>query len=335
MTIRRLCRTLLLWLLLPWPSHANDWVWSLPPDFPEPRVPADNPMSVAKVELGSLLFHDPRLSGNGTVSCASCHHADKAFSDGRRISAGASGEFTHRNSPGLFNLAWLATYTWANPALVSLERQMEVPLFGEDPVEMGITDANQAEILARFQGDTDYVRRFAKAFPDRAVPVSYETIIKAVAAFERGIISADSKYDRFRRGITNLNPTEMRGMELFFGNKAQCHTCHGGFNFNDQIVDAASHTVPSPFHDASIHGLSGFAFPNRGIFEFTGEANDMGKFRAPSLRNVALTAPYMHDGGMATLEEVLTSFGGTDGPQLTYLDKADIVAFLKTLTSNP
>lgn len=333
MTVRRRCATLLLWLVLPWPGLASDWEWSLPPGFPEPRVPTDNPMSAAKVELGRLLFNDPRLSGNSTVSCASCHHADKAFSDGRRVSTGATGEATHRNSPGLFNVAWLATYTWANPALVSLERQMEVPLFGDDPVEMGITDANQTEVLARIQDDSDYVRRFAEAFPGRAAPVSMETIIKAVATFERSIVSAESQYDRFRRGISDLNAAETRGMEVFFGDKAQCHTCHGGFNFNDQTVDAASNSVATPFHAAAVHGLSGFAFPNRGLFEFTGTANDMGKFRAPSLRNVALTAPYMHDGSMATLEEVLAVFGGIDGARLTGQDTADIVAFLRTLTS--
>ncbi len=318
-------------LLFPGLCHAqdSDWNWALPSGIPMPRIPVGNPMSAAKVELGRRLFHDQRLSGNGTISCASCHLQDKAFSDGKNVSIGSTGERTHRNAPALANLAWLATYTWANPTLVSLERQMGVPLFSEDPVEMGIDDRNRDQVLARFRDDPDMAPLFAKAFPGETQAVTFDTIVKSIAAFERSIVSFSSKYDRFRQGGIKLAKNERRGMELFFGNKAQCHTCHGGFLFADQTVFDGAETVPTPFHDIGLYAPNAYPFPNRGLFEFTGRQEDKGKFRAPSLRNVALSAPYMHDGSMATLPSAIDAH---DGIKLSAAEKADLVAFLKMLT---
>lgn len=349
----------ILWAAAVWPSAAAEgWAWTLPPHVPEPRVPADNPMSAAKVELGRHLFHDRRLSGNGTIACASCHLQAKAFTDGRALSPGATGERTPRNAPGLANSAWNATYTWANPALVDLERQMEVPLFGVDPVEMGVTDDNRAAILDRLRADPVYPPLFAAAFPETAEPVTMANAIRAVAAFQRSIVSVDSRYDRYLMGREALTEAEQRGMALFFGERAECHHCHGSFNFNDQVVHARSRDVETPFHNTGLYNLGGdggFPYPNRGLYELTGDPADMGAFRAPSLRNVAVTAPYMHDGSVPTLEAVidLYSDGGRNiaaGPLkgdgrlnphksglitrigLTPREKRDLLAFLGTLT---
>ena len=339
-------------------QETAEWRWVLPSYVPVPRVPADNPMSEAKFQLGRALFYDVRLSGNGLQSCASCHQQDKAFTDGMPVSVGSTGEKTPRNSQPLANVAWHPTVTWANPSLVSLERQMEVPLFGENPVEMGVNDANKSEVLNRIRNDSNYVQQFSNAFPSESSPISFGNIIKAIAAFQRALVSTDSKYDRYLQGKAEFTSEELRGKDLFFGEKAECFHCHGSFNFNDQVIHAGSRAVETPFHNTGLYnidGKGGFPFPNRGLFEFTSVAADMGQFRAPTLRNVALTAPYMHDGTMQSLEEVLDFYaaGGrviSSGPNagdgrlnpfksdlivrisLNEEEKRDLVAFLKTLT---
>jgi cytochrome c peroxidase len=336
------------------------WSWALPPNFPTPRVPADNPMNEAKVELGRFLFYDRRLSGNGTQACASCHHQDKAFTDGRALAIGSTGEMHPRSAQGLANVAYNTTLTWANPSLLSLEAQAQVPLFGERPVEMGINDSNVAEVLARIQNDPAYPGRFAAAFPGTAAPISWGNITRAIAAFQRTLISGNSRYDQFLQGKATLTPSEQRGLTLFNSEKAECFHCHGGFNFNDQVVHASTQVIDTPFHNTGLYNIGGTgAFPlgNQGLFEFTDKPADRGKFRAQSLRNVGVTAPYMHDGSITTLEEVLDFYaaGGrniTSGPHagdgrlnpnkselisridLTAQEKADLVAFLKTLTDH-
>ncbi|MCD0417011.1 di-heme enzyme [Rubrivivax sp. JA1024] len=339
------------------------WTWTLPAHFPEPKVPADNPMSAAKVELGRFLFYDPRLSGNGEQSCGSCHLQALAFTDGRATAVGSTGEAHPRAAQPLSNVVYNATLTWANPSLVTLERQMETPLFGERPVEMGVNDANKAAVLQRLRADSGiagYPARFAAVFAGEAEPVSWANVIKAIAAFERTLISGRSRYDRWLAGQATLSDTEQRGMKLFFGEKAECFHCHGSFNFNDQIVHARSRIVETPFHNTGLYNLGGTgAYPedNRGVFELTAKAADMGAFRAPSLRNVEVTAPYMHDGSIATLSEVVATYaaGGrhiASGPnagdgranpykdplvsriELDAQEQADIVAFLKTLTDH-
>ncbi len=351
---------LLLSVLVAWPVAAQDWRWQLPSHVPEPRVPADNPMSAAKVELGRRLFYDPRLSATGNRSCSSCHLQERAFSDGRALAVGGTGELTHRNAPGLANSAWNATYNWAAPAIVSLERQMEVPLFGDDPIEMGVNDGNRQQILARLAADPLYPPLFRQAFADQPQPLSMASVIRAISAFERSIVSVDSRYDRYLQGREPLSDSEQRGMALFFGERAECHHCHGSFNFNDQVVHARSRVVDTPFHNTGLYnidGAGGFPFPNRGLYESTGKAEDMGAFRAPSLRNVEVTGPYMHDGSLATLEAVIDFYseGGrliASGPQqgdgrlnpyksgliaridFTAQEKRDLLAFLKALTDD-
>lgn len=336
------------------------WAWALPSGFPAPRVPESNPMSEAKAELGRFLFYDKRLSGNGTQACASCHHQSKAFTDGLALAIGSTGEVHPRNAQSLANVVYNPTFTWANPSLLSLEAQMQVPLFGDNPVEMGINGHNKAEVLARINADPRYPAMFAAAFPAEADALSWGNIGRAIAAFQRTLISGNSKFDRSQRGQETLSPAELRGQTLFFGEKAECFHCHAGFNFNDQVVHASTQVLDTPFHNTGLYNIGGTGnFPegNQGLFEFTNKPSDRGLFRAQSLRNIEVTAPYMHDGSIASLEAVLDFYadGGrliTHGPyagdgrlnpnksdlisriDLNAQEKADIVAFLKTLTDH-
>ena len=341
-------------------GSSSGWAWSLPAQFPVPRVPADNPMTADKVALGRFLFYDRRLSGNGTQACASCHVQSLAFTDGRITALGSTGQGHPRNAQHLGNVAYSPTLTWANNALTDLETQMLVPLFGTAPVEMGINDGNRDAVLARLQGDAAYPAMFSAAFAGDAAPVSWGNVVKAIAAFQRTLVSGNSKYDQYLRGQATLTDAEQRGLTLFFGEKAECFHCHGGINFNDQFVHASSRLTETPFHNTGLYNIGGtgaFPEPNRGLFELTALAADMGKFRAPSLRNVEVTAPYMHDGTIATLAEVLEFYaaGGrviSSGPhagdgrsnpfkdplvsrmRLDAQEREDLVAFLKTLTDH-
>ena len=341
-------------------TTQGGWAWSVPANFPTPRVPADNPMSEAKVELGRFLFYDRRLSGNGTQACASCHHQDKAFTDGRALAKGSTGEMHPRNSQGLANVVYNTTLTWANPSLLSLEAQMQVPLFSEAPIELGLNDSNVNEVLDRVKTDARYTDMFKAAFPGADQPVTWGNVTRAIATFQRTLISGNSRYDQFLQNKAQLTAAEQRGLALFNSEKAECFHCHSGFNFNDQVVHASTQVTDTPFHNTGLYNIGGtgnFPAGNQGLFEITERLADRGKFRAQSLRNVEVTAPYMHDGSMATLEEVLDFYaaGGrniTSGPHagdgrlnpnksdlisridLTAQDKADLVAFLKTLTDH-
>ena len=321
-------------------------------------MPADNPMSTAKVALGRALFYDTRLSGNNTQSCASCHSQASAFTDNRALSRGSTGEVHPRNAQPLANVAWSTTLTWANPDERTLEHQMLTPIFGTNPVELGVNDSNRAEVLQRFKSDKAYAAQFQSAFAGDSDPVQWDNIIKAIASFQRSLVSANSRYDQYVAGKAMLTPQEDRGRLLFLGDRAQCAQCHGSPNFNDQFSTAIQPNIPALFHNTGLFNIGGtgaYPEPNRGLYEVTQLPQDMGRFRAASLRNVALTAPYIHDGSIGSLEAVLDFYaaGGRnvgnglyagDGRlnpykdarisqiQLGDGDKADLVAFLKTLT---
>ena len=340
------------------PAQSEDWKWQLPAHIPEPRVPADNPMSTAKVELGRHLFYDKRLSVNATLSCASCHQQERAFVDSGALSHGATGEPTHRNALSVANSAWNATYNWANPAIVTLEQQVLVPLFSQNPVEMSVTDANKQKILEQLNQDPVYQTLFPAAFPEAEEAMTMSDVIMALASFQRSIISVNSRFDRFVLGKEELDESAQRGFDLFFGEKAECHHCHGSFNFNDQVIRRNSRLISTVFHNNGLYNIDNegkYPYPNRGLYEFTGKPEDMGAFRSPSLRNVEVTGPYMHDGSVGTLEEVVEQYarGGRltiDGKyagdgrlnpyrssligriDLSEQDRKDLVSFLKSLT---
>ena len=350
--------------VLGWVSSAlaqpTGYAWGLPAWVPLPTVPASNPMSAAKVELGRHLFYDPRLSADQRMSCASCHHQDKAFTDGRALSVGITGEHSARSAMSLANVAYQPVLNWANPHLTSLEVQALIPLFGEHPVEMGMAGREQ-ELFARLQADPVYQRLFAQAFPEasRRGPetlFSLATLTQALASFQRNLLSFDSPYDRYKYGGQKdaVSASALRGEALFFGEKMECYHCHGGFNFTDNIQHSKLPLSEKGFHNTGLYNLDGRgAYPadNPGIREFTGEAGDEGKFRTPSLRNVALTAPYMHDGSIPSLANVIRGHyaqagraGGSpkganplrsslvEGFDVTDQEVDDLIAFLNSLT---
>ena len=285
--------------------------WQLPDDYPAPQVPYDNPMSVAKVELGRWLFYDTRLSGNNTMSCGSCHLQILAFTDGRASSIGSTGAPHPRSSMSLVNVAYASRLTWANPLLDRLEDQALTPLLGDNPVEMGMA-GRDAEIAALLKSDRNYEQLAKTAFPNDENPYSVLNAIRAIAAFVRSIVSFDSAYDRFLAGDpAAISPAAEKGMTLFFSERLECFHCHGGFNFTDSTTHANTDRERVGFHNNGLYNIdqSG-AYPedNTGLFDMTGAVRDMGRFKAPSLRNIALTKPYMHDGSIATLEEVLNHY---------------------------
>lgn len=336
----------------------KDWSWALPQGFPKPKVPAKNAMSRGKVAIGHRLFYDTRLSGNGTQSCSSCHLPELAFTDGKTTPVGSTGDLLPRNAPSVANSAYHRTFTWANSALTSLESQMNVPLFGTNPVEMGVNDKNKGKILRRIKRNRWYKKRFPKVFHWSKKPVNWFNIVRSISAFQRSIVTGTSKYNRFLRGKAVLTSSERQGLSLFMGEEGECHHCHGSFIFDDQSTYAGAPVERLKFHNTGLYNVGGTgAYPagNQGLFEITGKKKDMGAFRAPSLLNVARTAPYMHDGSVKTLMDVVEIYarGGRniiDGPyagdgaknphkdplisgiNLSEQDRKDIVAFLTTLT---
>lgn len=329
--------------------------WQLPSGFPTPVVPADNPMSAEKAELGRRLFYDVRLSKNRKQSCGTCHEQKRAFTVGREKGLGSTGEEHPRNPQGLTNVAFNATLTWANPLVTTLERQALLPLLGEHPVELGWAGA-EGELIDRLTTEADYAARFSAAFPDEQGAITLVTITRALGAFERTLISGNAPWDKYSRGdATALSDSAKRGLELFNSETLECYHCHAGFNFADSVVHAGSANPDAPFHNTGLYNVDGNgAYPagGTGLFEVTGRAGDMGRFRAPSLRNVTVTGPYMHDGSIATLREVIAHYavGGRSKRQtgqlsplqsdlvrgfaLSAQETDDLLAFLSALTDD-
>ena len=346
-----LCPRVILAVVLgaPWLAAGQPYRWNLPKGFPPPPVPADNPMSEVKVRLGRYLFYDAWLSVNGGQACASCHIQELAFTDGLAAAVGTTGQMHSRSAMSLVNVAYSANLTWSDPGLHSLEKQALVPLLSEDPVEMGM-GGHEPALLAQLRGQGVYRQLFPRAFPGDRDPFTLANTAKALAAFERTIISARSPYDRYRRDGRSdaISDSAKRGAVLFYSDGvAGCYRCHSGRNFTD-----------GEFHNTGLYNLKGafsYPSPNLGIYLHTGNPADVGRFRTPGLRNVALTAPYMHDGSVATLEQVLDHYAaggrtiaegpyagcGRDNPHkdpriarmdLTPRNRQDLLAFLRSLT---
>lgn len=291
-------------------ATAPPWSWTLPANTSPPPVPANNAMSEAKIELGRRLFYDADLSLDGTLACSGCHEQKRAFADGNATRPGVHGDPGRRNAPGLANVAWLPRLTFADPSATSLEAQALIPLIGENPVEMGMR-GKEAELGRRLGADRCYRSMFAKAFPERRGQIDLPNVVAALAAFQRTLIALDSPYDRAARGDANsLTPLQAEGLALF--RSAGCAACHSG----RLLTDAAYHRLGNP------------AGSDRGLAEHTGRVTDEGHFRTPSLRNVAVTGPWWHDGSSSTLAHAV-------GRHLVALpDQAmePLLAFLEILT---
>lgn len=343
--------------------------WELPVGFPPPRVPPGNPMTEAKVELGRLLFYDTRLSADGGSSCATCHRPELAFTDGRALARGSTGQLHPRSAPTLTNVAYNRTLGWADPHLESLEEQAEIPLFNTRPVELGMAGRDSL-LIARLVADGRYRQAFARAFPSRSAGsargtppsggISVERVRLALASFVRILISGDSPYDRWVHlgDPRALSASAVRGKDLFFSERVGCSGCHRGFNLSGPVRYAGSPEVRPEFHNTGLYdidGAGGYPPEDTGLHAVTGHPGDMGRFRIPTLRNVAMTAPYMHDGSFATLEQVIDFYarGGREiasglhsgdgrgsrlkseeihGFDLTARERQDLVAFLRALT---
>ena len=291
----------------------------IPSEFPHIEFPDDNFPSLARIALGKKLFYDNVLSRDKTVSCASCHIPQYAFSDTISVSIGEHGGMGQRNAPPLHNVAYLPRF-FRDGGIPNLELQIKAPI--EDLLEMNY---NMHELTLRIASDSAY-QRMARIAYNRDMDAF--VITRSLANFMRTFISGNSKYDKAKRGVAKLSQSEKRGLEIFFGNDAKCSTCHGGFNFsNNTYINNGSHST----------------YADTGRARITLRHNDHGKFRVPSLRNCQVTAPYMHDGSYQSLEEVLDQYqqGGSghwnqhntiEQISLTDSDKKDLIAFLKSLT---
>ncbi len=313
------------------PDHFTSFPLTISRSFPIPDLPRDNPLITERVNLGRQLFHDPLLSRNGSISCASCHAEKSAFTDGLPVSTGIDGRKGDRNAMPLFNLAWKQRFFWDGRA-PSLRAQVLMPI--ADHREMDLSPDSAAAALSH---SPDYPDRFRTAF--KSPGITPQKIALALEQYLLTLIASRSKFDLALLGRATLTPPEQRGLELFMTESdprtgqrgADCFHCHGGPLFTDH-----------QFHD------NGLANPGPGLSTVTGNPADSGKFATPSLRNLARTAPYMHDGRFASLDAVITHYSTgihrnpsldpnlakhpPQGLQLSASEQRDLIAFLLTLT---
>lgn len=294
---------------------------AIPAGFPAMEIPAGNELTEKRVELGRLLFFDPILSRDSTISCSSCHFLKNAFSDDKALSLGVNNRTGFRNSPSLGNIGYHTSF-FKDGGVPTLEQQVIAPI--EDHAEM---DFSVPEALERIKQVPEYVILARIAYDREPDPF---VLTRAIAAYERTFITGNSRFDQYfyQNKANALDESEIRGLQLFKGDKANCSKCHVGFN------------------------LTNFDFKNNGLYEIYADTGrmritlreeDRGKFKIASLRNIEVTAPYMHDGSLANLEDVIEHYnsGGKNHVNKDTLiqplglgeqEKADLVNFLKTLT---
>ncbi len=314
------------------------------------ELPADNPLTQEGVELGRMLFYETSLSKDSTISCATCHQQSRAFTDGRKLAIGIRGQELDKNSMSLVNMLWSTSHKFWDGRAANLEDQALVPI--QDIKEM---DLKMSEVLRRLNSNPEYKIKFKSAFNTNEIKEKH--VAKALAQFQRTLISQDSKYDKFLKGELQLSEQEQLGLQSFFTHPdpsvglrgSNCGDCHRNFltdGFKDGLDGFAN------------NGLEDDEHLENGLFDVTKNPLDKGKFKIPSLRNIALTAPYMHDGRFITLEEVLDHYndhirvsstldilireasneyrkpGDPISLKLTQEDKNDIIVFLNTLTDS-
>ncbi len=332
---------------------ANDLL-GLPPV----PVPDDNPQTTEKIELGQLLFNDQRLSGDGTINCASCHQPDKAFTDGLPVARGIRKQEGTRNSPTVVNSAFYSSFFHDGRA-GSLEEQALGPFL--NPIEHGLE--NDSKIIDLVKQDASYVEKFKQAFGISKAGIQIGHIAKAIASYERTIINGNSLFDQYfyARNRSVLSESTARGSRIF-RRKGNCSNCHEmnwknalftdhnfynigvGFGKIEPVLDKVLSKLRKGVHPDELN-LTDAQKSELGRFSVTKVIADIGKFKTPGLRNIALTGPYMHDGSLETLEEVIEYYdkGGDDNRfkdsaifplKLTEQEKKDLVAFLRSLTSS-
>jgi len=303
-------------------KHQREYALDLT-DYVEPfNLPADNPLSKSKVELGRKLFYEKGLSLDSSVSCASCHIQEFAFADTARVSRGFQNDTGFRNSSSLTNVAFQTTF-FRDGGVFSLERAVHPPVLGEFEMNM-----NLVEMLTRLNADDDYKRSFEKVF---GVEINHQSIVWALASFQRTLNSFDTPYDAFIGGDSlALTEGEKRGLILFRSKKLNCASCH----------------KEPLFIDNEMHNIGLYAdYKEFGRGRVTLKEEDFGKFRTPTLRNIEVTFPYMHDGSLKSLEEVIDFYisGGKNHPnksesikaiEITASEKADLLSFLNALTDS-
>ncbi len=280
--------------------------------YPEPIYPRGNPPTPEKTLLGELLFSEPRLSVTGNFSCASCHDPKRHFADGLPRAIGATGEEHSRNTPTLYNVAFNSSFGWDDAGITELEQQHLIPLTNENPLEMGYTDTNLADLLV----DTTYKDAFEEAFPGEEVTTG--TLVKALATYVRTIRAPQSPFDEylFHDRRESMTDDALRGMDLFFSERLGCSMCHASFNFSGPVKHEVTTADP--------------------VFHVTGVNGSSHAFRAPTLRQVVHTAPYMHDGSVEDLRAVLHHYQTTTAervPGFTLTDEEEeaLIAFLESL----
>jgi cytochrome c peroxidase len=304
-------------------------------------------MSDAKVALGKRLFYDTRLSATGAYSCASCHRAELAFTDGRAHAVGATGDTVRRSAMSLANVAYSPAFTWGNSRIDSLESQMHTPLFSRHPLEMGL-HIDGREVISALAGDAGYSAQFSAAFPREANPLTMDHVIKAIAAFERTLISGRSAFDRyvFSDDSQAMSEPAKRGMSLFFSARIGCSECHSGINFSGPLIYQTHDKAAALYANNGLYRVNprgDYPVADQGLIEVTHSPTDMGKFKVPTLRNIALTAPYMHDGSLENLQQVLDHYsqGGRHNPHqdrrvrptpLSPEERTELLEFLDSLT---
>ena len=304
---------------------TTPFILSIPSSFPNMNIPSDNPTTVEGVALGEQLFHDPILSADNTLACINCHQKNSSFSDPNQFSTGIDNIAGTRNASVLVNLGWQTSFNWDGSAN-NLEEQAFEPI--TNPIEMHNTWQN---VEIKLNAHEEYPELFKSAFNIDYIDSIH--VVKAISQYERTLISADSKFDRYSKGEEQLTASELNGFAIFNSEKGDCFHCHGTSLFMD-----------NDFHN---NGLDNEPFLDIGLGKITGNPNDYGKFRTPTLRNIEFSAPYMHDGRFTTLEEVIDHYnsGGKNsstidplmkkvgiGLQLTNQEKTDLIAYLKTLS---
>ena len=296
-----------------------------PYGFPDMIIPEDNPMTFEGVELGRKLFNDPILSANNTLACINCHMPESSFSDPNQLSTGIDGFLGNRNSSALINLGWSSSFNWDGSS-TTLEEQAFEPI--TNSLEMHNSWNNVENTLNQ---DEEYLLLFKQAYNIDYIDSTH--VVMAIAQFERTLISNNSKFDKYSRGEEVFTKSELNGFAIFNSEKGDCFHCHGTSLFTDNL-----------FHN---NGLDVEPFLDLGLGKITENTSDNGKFKTPTLRNIEVSAPYMHDGRFATLEKVIEHydsgghFSSTVDPlmkklgvglNLTNQEKSDLIAFLKTLT---